>query len=84
MTTGVLNPIHASSVVEAEQGGGGVKRIKVVITRKQLQESLKKQVSVEDVVSGIERGKNSSSVEAPSTCWRPGLEPIPEEVSDLN
>ncbi|PSS32960.1 Protein of unknown function DUF4228, plant protein [Actinidia chinensis var. chinensis] len=77
-TTGfIINPVQASSTVETEQDGG-VKRIKVVITRQQLQELLKKQLSVEDVVSGMERGKNSSSVEAPSTFWRPRLEPIPE------
>ncbi|KAJ6760411.1 DUF4228 DOMAIN PROTEIN [Salix purpurea] len=56
-------------------GGGGVKRIKVVITKQQLQKLLTKEISFEEVLLGLER--KSSSLDSPRN-WKPKLESIPE------
>ncbi|XP_058085164.1 uncharacterized protein LOC131232730 [Magnolia sinica] len=53
---------------------GGSKRIKVIITKQQLQELLSKKVSLEDVLSDFQRGDSVDSMES----WRPKLETIPE------
>lgn len=53
-----------------------VNRIKVVITKKQLQELLANTTSIEQVLFG--NGDKSSSIDAPAP-WRPRLESIPEE-----
>ncbi|KAF9667266.1 hypothetical protein SADUNF_Sadunf15G0004600 [Salix dunnii] len=58
-----------------EASGGGVKRIKVVITKQQLQQLLTKEISFEEVLLGLER--KSSSLDSPRN-WKPKLESIPE------
>ncbi|KAJ6418877.1 hypothetical protein OIU84_002116 [Salix udensis] len=69
-----------SPVVDGEdQASGGVKRIKVVITKKQLQHLLTKEISVEEVLLGLEQ--KSSSLDSPRN-WKPNLEPIPEGSDD--
>lgn len=82
-STGIISPTNTSSPVETEEAAEGVKRIKVVITKQQLQELLSKQISVEDVLSGLGVGgrTTSSCVDSASTCWKPKLEPI-EELSE--
>ncbi|KAB5524051.1 hypothetical protein DKX38_021800 [Salix brachista] len=60
---------------EEASGGGGVKRIKVVITKQQLQQLLTKEISFEEVLLGLER--KSSSLDSPRN-WKPKLESIPE------
>lgn len=55
----------------------GTKRIKVIITKKKLQELLLKKVTVEEMLSGLQKdscGGDHSSL----TRWRPLLETIPE------
>ncbi|KAH7543750.1 hypothetical protein ACOSQ2_031862 [Xanthoceras sorbifolium] len=69
--------------VEAEaeaEAGGGVRRIKVVITKKQLQQLLEKQLSVEEVLLTVGRRRRSASweVDSPTSNWKPKLEAIPE------
>ncbi|THG14851.1 uncharacterized protein At1g66480-like [Camellia sinensis] len=72
-------PSPPTSTAEKTAQSNGVKRIKVVITKQQLQELLSKQRSIEDVLlSGLERKSSSSSVDSASTCWKPKLESIPE------
>jgi hypothetical protein len=60
---------------EEEASSGGVKRIKVVITKQQLQQLLKKEISLEEVLLGLEQ--KSSSLDSPRN-WKPKLESIPE------
>nr|XP_034908008.1 uncharacterized protein LOC118043986 [Populus alba] len=60
---------------EEEASSGGVKRIKVVITKQQLHQLLKKEISLEDVLLGLEQ--KSSSLDSPRN-WKPKLESIPE------
>ncbi|XP_059434676.1 uncharacterized protein LOC132167683 [Corylus avellana] len=54
----------------------GVKRIKIVITKQQLQDLLTKQISVEDVLLGLEK-QTCDSLDSPKN-WKPKLESIPE------
>ncbi|KAF4398849.1 hypothetical protein G4B88_023443 [Cannabis sativa] len=54
---------------------GGVKRIKIVITKQQLKELLNKKISMDDVViSSLENDKSYFNGN-----WKPKLESIPEE-----
>ncbi|CAI9774207.1 unnamed protein product [Fraxinus pennsylvanica] len=62
-------------VAEAEPAAA-VKRIKVVITKHQLQELLSKKISVEAVILGMDRSCNSVDSQ---TSWKPILKSIPEE-----
>lgn len=55
----------------------GVKRIKIVITKQQLQDLLAKQISVEDVLLGLEKRTCDDSLDSPRN-WKPKLESIPE------
>ncbi|KAH8487726.1 hypothetical protein Peur_068984 [Populus x canadensis] len=74
----VLPPPPGTSPVvdrEEEASSGGVKRIKVVITKQQLQQLLKKEISLEEVLLGLEQ--KSSSLDSPRN-WKPKLESIPE------
>lgn len=64
-----------SSIADKDKANG-VKRIKIVITKQQLQELLTKQISLEDFMSGLEK-PTSVSVDS-STNWKPKLESIPE------
>ncbi|MBA0773577.1 hypothetical protein Gotri_008844, partial [Gossypium trilobum] len=52
-------------------------RIKVVITKQELQQLLAKQVSVQEVLAGLEK-RNGSFVESPRN-WKPKLDSILEE-----
>ncbi|XP_041013871.1 uncharacterized protein LOC121257069 [Juglans microcarpa x Juglans regia] len=65
-----------SSIADKDKANG-VKRIKIVITKQQLQELLTKQISVEDFMSGLEKPTSVSHVDS-STNWKPKLESIPE------
>ncbi|XP_059627345.1 uncharacterized protein LOC132270161 [Cornus florida] len=68
------SPACVSSMNGTEQNGV-VKRIKVVITKKQLEELLSKQISAGDVLSELER--ETCPIDS-SSCWKPKLESIPE------
>ncbi|KAG8381581.1 hypothetical protein BUALT_Bualt06G0136400 [Buddleja alternifolia] len=61
--------------VEAEPNSG-VKRIKVVITKKQLQELLSKKTSTERIIFGIDQAR---PVVDPQINWKPSLVSIPED-----
>ncbi|XP_057951316.1 uncharacterized protein LOC131146054 [Malania oleifera] len=63
----------SSCIADKEQLAAGVTRIKLVITKQQLQDLLRKQVSVEEVVAGVENRAFCSA-----TAWKPKLESIPE------
>ena len=52
---------------------GGLKRVKIVITKHQLEQLVTKQISLEDVLSEIQ----NKSVDLP-TNWKPNLDSIPE------
>ncbi|XP_077249291.1 uncharacterized protein LOC143888764 [Tasmannia lanceolata] len=54
----------------------GLKRIKVVISKKQLQELMAKTISVEEVISGLHKGEWDGIDSTKS--WSPKLETIPE------
>ncbi|XP_028790721.1 uncharacterized protein LOC114746658 [Neltuma alba] len=51
----------------------GTKRLKIVITKQQLQQLVSKQISLEDVLSDVQ----FRTVDLPSN-WRPQLDSIPE------
>ncbi|KAK4431268.1 hypothetical protein Salat_0888900 [Sesamum alatum] len=51
------------------------KRVKVVITKKQLQDLLEKKISVEKIILGTDK---TCSVDCPAN-WKPTLTSIPEE-----
>ncbi|KAL9334547.1 hypothetical protein Peur_071728 [Populus x canadensis] len=68
-------PLISPVVDREDQASGGVKRIKVVITKQQLQHLLTKEISVEEVLLGLEQ--KSSSLDSPRN-WKSNLEPIPE------
>ncbi|GMJ06340.1 hypothetical protein like AT3G10120 [Hibiscus trionum] len=74
----ILPASDSSSVTDTQQAGaGGVKRIKVVITKQELQQLLTKQISVAEVLAGLQK-RNGSSVVSPRN-WKPKLESISEE-----
>ncbi|KAM6555272.1 hypothetical protein CsatB_002291 [Cannabis sativa] len=69
------NPCGISSSIEGNNNLGGVKRIKIVITKQQLKELLNKKISMDDVViSSLENDKSYFNGN-----WKPKLESIPEE-----
>jgi hypothetical protein len=75
----VCTPADISSTTaddEKASTGGGVKRIKIVITKQQLQDLLTKQISVEDVLLRLEK-QTCDSVDSLKN-WKPKLESIPE------
>ncbi|PON81194.1 hypothetical protein TorRG33x02_229340 [Trema orientale] len=75
------NPSGVSSMVASKhEAGSGIKRVKIVITKQQLKELLTKQISMEEVLLGLEskRAKWTSADSAPN--WKPNLESIPEEL----
>ncbi|XP_068649599.1 uncharacterized protein [Aristolochia californica] len=57
-------------------GGDGIKRIKVVITKQQLQQLMSKKLSMEEVLSGLQ-GCLWNDVDSETT-WKPKLDTIPE------
>ncbi|KAJ4835894.1 hypothetical protein Tsubulata_006153 [Turnera subulata] len=70
----------ASTVCQAKADRGetkGVKRIKVVITKQELQQLLEKQVSVEEILLGVGKTSSTASLDSPKI-WKPKLESIPE------
>ncbi|KAL6004260.1 hypothetical protein ACLOJK_004807 [Asimina triloba] len=58
---------------------GSSKRIKVIVTKQQLQELLKKKISLEDVLSMPRKNVLDGADSVAS--WRPKLETVPEETS---
>jgi hypothetical protein len=66
----------SSTPDDVEKADIGVKRIKIVITKQQLQDLLTKQISVEDVLLGLEK-RTCDSLDSPKN-WTPKLESIPE------
>ncbi|XP_017972151.1 PREDICTED: uncharacterized protein LOC18605849 [Theobroma cacao] len=73
---GAPTPERISSVGGTQQTGG-VRRIKVVIRKQELQQLLTKQISVEEVLAGLEKS-NGNFVVSPRN-WKPKLESISEE-----
>ncbi|OAY59577.1 uncharacterized protein LOC110626834 [Manihot esculenta] len=72
----ILPSLSSAGSISAAETAGGVKRIKVVITKQQLEQLLRNQVSVEELVlSRLER--TSFSLDSPRN-WKPKLETIPE------
>ncbi|KAL3574694.1 hypothetical protein D5086_022795 [Populus alba] len=68
-------PVISPVIDGDDQASGGVKRIKVVITKQQLQHLLTKEISVEEFLLG--RAEKVLSLDSPRN-WKPYLEPIPE------
>lgn len=67
-----------SSVYVTEKDRAATRRIKIVITKQQLQELLTKQISVQEVLSASGLEQKSCSSNDSSTNWKPKLESIPE------
>lgn len=68
-----------SSMTGKDNKEGGIRRIKIIIPKQQLQELLANQISVEEILSGL--NKKSFSPAVVDTCssnWKPKLESIPE------
>lgn len=78
-SVGTTSPAAADNMSSSadKEKDNGVRRIKIVITKKQLQELLAKQASVEDVVSGLERKTCNNAFDS-RTSWKPKLESISE------
>ena len=76
-SVGTTSPADNMSSSADKEKDNGVRRIKIVITKKQLQELLAKQASVEDVVSGLERKTCNNAFDS-RTSWKPKLESISE------
>ncbi|XVF10167.1 hypothetical protein REPUB_Repub07fG0159400 [Reevesia pubescens] len=73
---GAVTPESNSSMADTQQSGG-VKRIKVVITKQELHQLLTKQISVEEVLAGLEKRKGNLVVSPRN--WKPKLQSILEE-----
>ncbi|BFG19379.1 hypothetical protein CerSpe_056530 [Prunus speciosa] len=67
-----------SSVDVTEKDRAATTRIKIVITKQQLQELLTRQISVQEVLSASGLEQKSCSFNDSSTNWKPRLESIPE------
>lgn len=71
-----INPTASTVSAQVEpEPEPSVKRIKVVITKKQLMELLSKKISVEEIILGIDKTCSVSS----DKDWKPSLVSIPEE-----
>ncbi|KAF8412063.1 hypothetical protein HHK36_000016 [Tetracentron sinense] len=70
---GSVNPTGISSDCTSVR----IKRIKVIITKQQLQELLSKKASVEEMLTGLRKGIWDGVDSSPS--WRPKLKTILEE-----
>ncbi|KAL4594675.1 hypothetical protein ACB092_12G036700 [Castanea dentata] len=75
-SVGTTSPANMSSIAD-KQKANGVRRIKIVITKKQLQGLSTKQASVEDVLSGLEKKTCNNAFDS-RTNWKPKLESISE------
>ncbi|KAE8661977.1 heat shock 22K family protein [Hibiscus syriacus] len=64
----------STSFADDARRAGGVKRIKVLITKQELQQLLTKQISAAEVIVGVEKRNGSSSPRS----WKPKLESIME------
>ncbi|KAI6672492.1 hypothetical protein NL676_000398 [Syzygium grande] len=63
---------------QSEQSDGVKKRIKIVITKQQLQQLLSKSVSVEEILAGTNKETcQDRGLDSPRN-WRPRLDSIPE------
>ncbi|KAF7830787.1 uncharacterized protein G2W53_013120 [Senna tora] len=65
------------SCIGNTEGCGGTKRVKVVITKKQLQQLVSKQISIEDLLSLSQVPHSDRSSDLQNN-WRPKLDSIPE------
>lgn len=72
----IASPAHNSPSVDLDSANG-TKRIKVIITKHQLQELLLQKVSVEEMLSGLQKDA-WDGVHSSVKRWRPLLETIPE------
>lgn len=77
--TATMSPERGPSTAsQSEQSDGVKKRIKIVITKQQLQQLLSKSLSVEEVLAGSEKGTSQGrGLDSPGN-WRPRLDSIPE------
>ena len=75
-SVGTTSPADLSSIAD-KQKANGVRRIKIVITKKQLQEQLTKQASVEDFLLGLEKKTCNNAFDS-RTNGKPKLESISE------
>lgn len=67
-----------STAGQSEQSDGVKKRIKIVITKQQLQQLLSKSVSVEEILAGTNKETcQDRGLDSPRN-WRPRLDSIPE------
>lgn len=74
----VFPSICLSSNETVKEETGSIRRVKIVITKQQLQELLSKQISVVEVLSGLERSKQKNCMFHSSISRKPKLESIPE------
>lgn len=82
-SVGGLESVEESRDVDKEETGG-VRRIKVVITKKQLQDLLSKEVLAADILSALrsetcDGDDYDDEDDSSTTIWKPKLESIPEE-----
>ncbi|KAL8127726.1 uncharacterized protein LOC141720020 [Apium graveolens] len=76
-----LGSVEETRVVDEESGG--FRRIKVVITKKQFQDLLSKEVLSDDILSVLRSetydGDDEDDDDSSTRIWKPRLETIPEE-----
>ncbi|KAI4307033.1 hypothetical protein L6164_030268 [Bauhinia variegata] len=70
----VLPPLF--SPFENREEVSGVKRVKLVITKQQLELLVAKQISIQDILS---EAQNRTAADLPPSNWKPKLDSIPEE-----
>ncbi|KAK7350949.1 hypothetical protein VNO77_10027 [Canavalia gladiata] len=70
----LLPSLHSPQNLTSLRNGSGIKRIKVIITKQQLQQLVTKQISIEDILSEVQ----TAGVNLPSN-QKPKLDSIPEE-----
>ncbi|XP_015878627.3 uncharacterized protein LOC107414932 [Ziziphus jujuba] len=81
------NSSSISSIAGKDNKEGGIRRIKIIIPKQQLQELLAKQISVEEILSGLNHKKSSNPAVLDNTSpssWKPKLESIPEGSELVN
>ncbi|KAJ4970081.1 hypothetical protein NE237_003180 [Protea cynaroides] len=81
-------PVASNPKMEHGSDGSGVVRVKIVISKKKLEEILEKGVlSVDDMISHLQTGQSkdigNGDESRSSTVWKPVLESIPEG-NDVN
>ncbi|XP_031473602.1 uncharacterized protein LOC116246055 [Nymphaea colorata] len=67
---------HAAGAGESKCSSGGIIRIKLLVTKQQLEDILTKGVSLDNMITNLTRG--AYNIDSPNSRWKPTLRSIPE------